>query len=336
MATQMSLKKYLLGVDVGSTKTHAMLADTNGKALGFSQGGGGNYEVVGVEGMTNTINSVISDCLHKVKVSQEEILAMGFGISGYDWPSEKPMMIDAIDSLSIPAKYKIANDAEIGLIAGAPDGWGIAVDAGTGNNIRGRGKAGESGRITGNSISFGEFGGASELVWLAITAATYAWSLRGPKTKLTSIFMEHTGVESEDTLIEGLATHQINLSPTLAKDIIQAAIDGDKVAQDIVDFSAHDLAKNVISVIKQLDIKDENFDIVLIGSMFKSGDIYISPFSQTILAFAPNARFISLEVPPVLGAVLLAAEKVDLLSQDFRKTLNQSTRALLDRVNLIS
>lgn len=327
-------KNFLIGVDVGSSKTHALLTNTSGQVLSFTESGCGNYEVVGAEGMTMAIKSAITDCLGEAKISKDRILSMGFGIAGYDWPSERSLMTHAIEAVGIDAEFSLVNDAEIGLIAGAPGGWGIAVDAGTGNNIRGRNKNGRIGRITGNGIPFGEFGGASEMVWLARTAATYAWSQRGSKTKLTSIFIEHAGVENEDALIEGLATNQINLPPILAKSIIQTALAGDQVAKGVVQFSARDLAKNVNAVIKQLDLKDEEFDIVLIGSLFKAGDIYISPFVQTIHSFAPGAKFITLEAPPVLGAVFLAAEKAKIMSHDFREAIIKSTKMLLNQDKL--
>ena len=37
---------YYLGVDVGGTKTHALIADEAGQALGFATGGPGNWEAV--------------------------------------------------------------------------------------------------------------------------------------------------------------------------------------------------------------------------------------------------------------------------------------------------
>jgi N-acetylglucosamine kinase-like BadF-type ATPase len=331
LITHTTSKKFLLGIDIGSTKTHAMLADTSGQVLGFAESGCGNYEVVGVEGMTDALHSAVSGCLRDVMASKEEILAVGLGIAGYDWPSEKPMMLEAIKPLEIVAEYAMVNDVEIGLIAGAPDGWGIAVDAGTGNNIRGRDKDGRVGRITGSSIPFGEFGGAAEMVWYARIAATYAWTKRGPKTKLTTSFMNYAEVESEDALIEGLATQKINLSPILAKEIIEAARQGDKVALDVVEFSARELGKNVNAVIQQLSFQDKAFDIVLIGSLFKAGDIYTKPFFQVIHQFAPNARLVPLHIPPVAGAVILAAETVNLSTQEFRDNVRQSTLSFLEK-----
>jgi N-acetylglucosamine kinase-like BadF-type ATPase len=299
---------YLLGVDTGSSKTHALISDMSGRIIGFGESGCGNYEVVGAEGFIDTVNDAVNKAFSFAGVSKLEIASMGFGFSGYDWPSEAPIMVKAIRSLQINSPYQFVNDVMLGLIAGSTEGWGVAADAGTGNNVIGRDKSGKIGRITGNSIRFGEFGGASEMVWRAMLAVTYAWSKRGPETRLTQLFIDHFRVESEFELIESLATDKIHLDPALAINIIQLARDGDLQARETVRFSANELALNVNAVIRQLKFDTTEFEVVMMGRVFNAGDIYFKPFQETILKFAPKAKFVKLLVPPVAGAVLLAAE----------------------------
>jgi len=287
---------YLLGIDIGNSKTHALISDLEGNVLGFGNTGCGSYEVLGLEGMSKALNLVAKEALCNAKLMKSDISAMGFGIAGYDWPMEKQIMIEAIKSLGINSNYDFVNDAVIGLLAGAEKGWGIAVDAGTGNNVRGRDQFGRVGRITGNGVRFGEIGGAAELVWRAQVAAAYAWTQRGPETKLTQMFMEYAKVES------------------------------------IVKFSARELGLNVNAVIRQLDLQDSSFDVILIGSLFKAGEIYIQPLRETIHEFAPNAQLVSLSVPPVVGAILLAAEVIQLQTETIRDRLITSTRIVLSSI----
>jgi len=301
----------------------------SGRILGFGESGCGNYEVVGADGFIEAVNEAVNKALSFAGVSKSEIAAMGFGFSGYDWPSEAPIMVKAIRSLQINSPYQFVNDVMLGLIAGSTEGWGVAADAGTGNNIIGRDKFGKIGRITGNSIQFGEFGGASEMVWRAMLAVTYAWSKRGPETRLTRLFIEHARVENEFELIEALATDKIQLDPGLATNIIQLAHEGDLQAQETVKFSANELALNVNAVIRQLKFETIDFEVVMMGSVFNAGDIYIKPFQETILQFAPKAKFVHLLVPPVVGAVLLAAEVSGLPSESLRKQLFRSVGDIL-------
>ncbi|MDT8381493.1 MAG: BadF/BadG/BcrA/BcrD ATPase family protein [Brevefilum sp.] len=322
-------KPYLLGVDTGSSKTHALISDMSGRMIGFGESGSGNYEVVGAKGFIEAVNDAVNKAFSFAGVCKSEIASMGFGFSGYDWPSEAPIMVEAIRSIQINSPYQFVNDVMLGLIAGSTEGWGVAADAGTGNNIIGRDKAGKIGRITGDSIRFGEFGGASEMVWRAMLAVTYAWSKRGPETCLTQLFIDHARVESEFELIEALAMEKIQLDPALAINIIQLAHEGDAQALETVRFSACELALNVNAVIRQLRFETIEFEVVMMGSVFKAGDIYIKPFQETILKFAPKAKFVQLLGSPVVGAVLLAAEESGLPSNPLREQLFRSVGDVL-------
>lgn len=329
MVKNIEKQGYLLGVDVGTSKTHALLTDCTGNVHGLGEAGCGNYEVVGLDGFTQAMHMAIQNACTQANINCEQMLAMGLGISGYDWPSEEPLMIEAIEALGIGCKYRFTNDVLIGLIAGASEGWGVAVDAGTGNNVRGQDQNGLIGRITGSSAWFGEIGGGGEMVWLAQIAVTHAWTQRGPKTHLTQALMEFTGVDSESDLIEGLATDIIHLPPILATEIFRIAQEGDPVAHDIITTSAQELALNVNAVIRQLALQEQDFELVLIGSIFKSGEPYLQPFRQTVKSFAPKAKLVHLSVPPVVGAVLLAADTIGIKPEDIRETLISSIHGFL-------
>ena len=41
--------KYFLGIDVGSSKTHALIVDETGQCVGFGKSSGGNHQGVGYE-----------------------------------------------------------------------------------------------------------------------------------------------------------------------------------------------------------------------------------------------------------------------------------------------
>lgn len=322
-------RQYLLGIDTGGSKTHALIADLSGNIVGFGEAGCGNYESIGLDGFSKALQKASTQAFEAAGVGKESILSMGFGICGYDWPSEEPLMVQGIETLGIDAPYQFVNDVLIGLIAGAPAGWGVAVDAGSGNNVRGRDPSGRMGQITGNGMMSGEFGGAGEMLWLAAVNVIYAWTQRGPKTRLTQLFMDYAEAASESELVEKMILRKVHFPPFLAESIIKLAYEGDQVAKQVVEFSASELGKNTNAVIRQLDIQDREFDIILIGSVFKAGDIYLMPFTETVHAFAPGSHLIHLKVPPVVGAILLAAETANINPSLIRETLVASTQSLL-------
>ena len=315
------MTRYFLGIDIGGTKSHALIADEKGQMMGFGEAGPGNHEVVGYEGLRMVLQSITEQALKQAGLSREAISGAGFGVAGYDWPSELPPTLDAIDSLGLSCPIEVVNDTVIGLVAGAEAGWGVALVAGTSTNCWGMDEQGRIGRVTGGGARFGENGGASELVAQAVIAIAKAWSRRGPATALTQAFVEYFGAPHVEALLEGIQLERLHPGPWLAPTIFQVAEQGDEVAQGLIHWAGESLADLARGVIRQLDIQDRAFDIVLIGSMFKGGAMLLDPLKTSVWEEAPRARFVRLSAPPVLGAVLLGMQKAGLAPSNPRQRL---------------
>jgi N-acetylglucosamine kinase-like BadF-type ATPase len=201
---------YFLGVDIGNTKSHALIADNQGQIVGFGVAGNGNHEVIGVDGFKSVLKNIVYQALDKAGISPTAITGAGFGIAGFDWESDRPLMNEAVDELGMDCPYICVNDAVIGLAAGARAGWGISVSSGTSCNCWGRSLDGREGHVSGNGGNFAEYGGGSEIVMYSIHAISRAWSLRGPQTQLTDFFCQHTGSKDEYYLLEGFARGLFN------------------------------------------------------------------------------------------------------------------------------
>lgn len=317
--------KNFLGVDIGSYQSHALLVDEHGSVLGIGVAGPGNHEVVGYEGLQETLHAVSEGALQDAGAVKEDIVGAGFGVSGYDWPSEQEPTMDAIQTLGLSAKLELVNDTLLGLIAGAKEGWGIAVVAGSGENCWGRDARGGIGRMTGNGPLMGEYGGASTLVARAIQAVAAEWTRRGPPTALTKVFLELTGASDIADLLEGIALERYHMDATAAPRVFGVAEDGDAVAHEVIQWAGTQLGQLVNGVIRQLDFPDLAFDVVEIGGLFKGGALLTNPFHATVNDLAPRARFVSLKVPPVVGAVLLAMEHTNLDQDTIRRVLIAET-----------
>lgn len=305
---------YFLGVDIGNTKSHALITDENGTVIGFAAGNPGNHEVLGVDGFQKALQSVVQAALDDAQLSAEHISGAGYGIAGYDWPSDLPVMTAAIKRLGLGGAYRIVNDSVIGLIAGAEKGWGVVVSAGTSSNCRGRDQYGREGRVTGNGATFGEYGGGIELVYRALQAIARAWSRMAPPTALTQLFVNHVGARDVEDFLEGIARGYYHVSAAEAPLVFKAVAEGDPVACDTLTWISHELGQLAIGVIRQLNIETESFDVVLAGSFYKGSPIIAQTMLETIHKVAPYARLIRLEAPPVVGGVLLGMEAA---GQDF-------------------
>jgi len=323
------LIRYFLGIDVGGSKTHALIADEEGRACGFGKAGPGNHEGVGYDGLSAAMQAATRQALAQAGISPLQIAGAGFGLGGYDWRSELPPTLEAIRPLGMHAPLEVVNDAMIGLIAGAQAGWGLAVVAGSGCNCWGRNRQHKYGNVTGMGYPMGEGAGAGELVSEAVRRVSRAWSLRGPATQLTQVFCEMVGVKTATDLIEGLTQERFEIRGRAAPLIFKTAEAGDAVACDLVRWAGEGLADLAAGVIHQIEIEDEQFEVVLVGSLFKGGPLLIEPMRAALHKVAPGATLVRLTTPPVIGGVLLGMEQCTLQTSLLRENLIQTTQALL-------
>lgn len=322
------MANYFLGVDIGGTKSHALIADSDGNAVGFGTYGPGNHEDVGYEGLRIALQTVTDKAVLMAGITKEQISAGGFGVAGYDWPKERQPTLDAIQSIGLSAPVEAVNDTIIGLLAGSTQGWGVAVVAGTGTNCWGWDKNHNVGRVTG--VGYGEHGGAGSLIDRALSAIAYEWTKRGPKTQLTLEFLRITGANDIPSLIEGIELGEYYLGSDFAPVVYQTASQGDPVALSIIQWAGSELGHTTVAVIRQLGIAREEFEVVLVGSLFEMRDMITGPMRQVINAEAPKARLKRLSCPPVVGGVLLAMEQAGINPSPLRDHLIKSTCKLLD------
>lgn len=322
--------RYFLGVDIGNTKSHALIADENGHSVGFGKAGPGSWEAVGWEDARTALHDIVEQAVANSGIQRAQIAGAGFGYAGYDWPEDRPGHMAMIESLGLDqTPYALGNDTLVGLVAGAREGWGVVVAAGTSNNCRGRDRYGREGRITGAGSWFGENGGAVEIVNKAVQAVSASWTRRGPKTALSEAFVNQTGATDVYDLLAGLVRERYHLSAAAAVLVFAVAAAGDPVAQEIITWSGHELGTLALGVINQLDFAAESFDVVLSGSLYKGGESLIEPMRKTIHAVAPGANLVRLQVPPVVGGVLLGMEQLGLDTSLRRESLCRTVTSVM-------
>ena len=326
-----TMTDVFVGVDAGGTKSHALVATVAGKVIGFAEAGPGNHESIGYDGLRATLQTAVFGALQSAGVAPDAVRGGGYGLGGYDWPSDVEPTRAVVRSLGLGGPFACVNDATIALIAGAPDGWGVAIIGGTGCNARGRDAHGREGRVTGEGGHMAEYGGAGELVGRAVQMVSLAWSKRGPETRLTDFFVEHFGAPGVTELLEGICRGRYKPSASLAPQVFKIASEGDPVAIEAIAWAGRELASLAIGVIHQLEFEALAFDVVLAGSLFKGGLLLVDPLREAIHAVAPGARLLRLAAPPVVGGVLLGMEQGGLAhNPDVRLKLIDGATAALD------
>ncbi|HJR80049.1 MAG TPA: BadF/BadG/BcrA/BcrD ATPase family protein [Anaerolineales bacterium] len=321
--------KYFLGIDVGSSKTHALIADEAGRCLGFGKARGGNHQGVGYDRLAKVLLDSFKGASESSGVAKDQIAGAGFGVAGYDFPSDRDRHLQAIAALGLSCPIEIVNDGANGLISGTSQGIGVNVSAGSSNNCRGRGKNGKEGRIVGNGPLFGEYGGAMEIVLRALKLANYAWIRRRQPTALTKILLDATGAKDEQDLMEGLSNNSYHLSPSMAVAVINTARAGDQAACEIMQWAGEELGWLAIAVARQIEMENEEVEIVQSGSVFEAGDLIMQPMHDIVRKHLPKARLIRLDGPPVVGPLMLGLQMAGMDPYPIRQNLIDTAKQLV-------
>ena len=117
------MTRFFLGIDTGATKSEALVADEQGRAVSLGRGGAGNWETVGWDGTRAVLDDIISQATSEAEIKRNQIAGAGFGLAGYDWPEDRGPHVEIIrDLLGSDLPFGIVNDALVGLLAGTDAG----------------------------------------------------------------------------------------------------------------------------------------------------------------------------------------------------------------------
>jgi N-acetylglucosamine kinase-like BadF-type ATPase len=94
----------------------------------------------------------------------------------------------------------------------------------------------------------------------------------------------------------------------LARLVQEAAVLGDKAAEEILYEASREIVRAADAVIGKLDIAGEHFHLVLSGGLWKAVPGVKNEVSRLVSRIAPYAEVAQLQVEPAVGAVRLALD----------------------------
>ncbi|MHB1319834.1 MAG: N-acetylglucosamine kinase [Anaerolineae bacterium] len=299
-----------LGIDAGGTKTHALIADDRGRVRGSGVAGPGNWEGVGLEGALSAYRQALNAALNEASLSAGQLAAGGYGLAGYDWPSDDERLRPILRRLGVPGPVALVNDTAVALRAGTEDGVGVVIISGTGTTVAGRNPAGERWRTFGEGEDLGDTGGAGGIARLALRAVAREYTGAGPATILSAILLEHYGADSVIAMLESLARGEARRpGAEFAPRVFAAAESGDSAAAEIIRHVGHEQGLNAAAIIRRLGMEGLSFPVVLAGGVFRArSEELVAAIMEPVRAVAPRAHPRPLHAPPVVGGVLLAME----------------------------
>ena len=265
------MSSYFLGIDGGQSSTTALIGDETGRVIGYGRGGPCNH-VGAAEGrakFSSAIQSCVSAACEQASLDYSQVRFQSgcFGLSG--GPADKEHILREMLRCD---RMLVAHDGLIAL-AGATGGRpGVIVIAGTGSIAFGRNSDAKTARAGGWGYVFGDEGAGFDIVRQALRAALRAEEGWGPPTGLREVLLEKVPAGSVNEILHRFYTVEYPRSrvAAMANIVDETANRGDRMASQILEKAAQELAMLAAAVRHQIFVKGEPVSVGYIGGVFRS------------------------------------------------------------------
>lgn len=294
----------VLGIDAGGSKTLALLADGDGAVCGEGRAGGANLQAHGELEVEKVLDAVID----QASANRGPVDAVCLGLAGVDREGDLAVIRGIMRRLGFKDRALIVNDALIALVAGAGQGPGLVLVAGTGSIAYGVSARGVAARAGGWGSALGDEGSGYWIGRRALTAVTRAADGRGPATLLSALVLQHFSLSRPEQLVTEIYDHARGRQSiaTLGEVVEHARAAGDAVATEILREAAAELALAASSVVSRLDMRGDQFPTLLSGGLIRSTPWLGAEVTRHLAEVAPRSQVSPLDVEPAVGAVRLA------------------------------
>ena len=300
--------QFFLGVDGGGTKTNIAIMNEAREVVAEATGGPSNPLRVGVEtAVTNIIKAVDSAC-DLGGISRGDIVAATLGLAGVRRTDIRERVRESFIERYRVRKTHVTTDADIALYGTTLGKPGAVVIAGTGSICLGVNDAGEKAISGGWGPIAGDEGGGRGIADRALHSIAKASDGRGPLTKLSERAAEYFRASSVENLIGAIYAPQMDNSRIagFARLVVETALEGDKIAVEIINEAGRELGIAAAAVLKRLCLEKRKVPIGCVGSVFKAGELLTGPMIELINKTAPKAYLQEPLMPPSHAAALMA------------------------------
>jgi glucosamine kinase len=288
----------VVGLDVGGSKTHAVLADGTG-VLAETVVGSANLASVGAREATGQLSTALD------RLGATDVDAVCAGAAGADSPEQRDQLAALLAGLLPAARIEVVHDAQL-LLAAAGLEAGIALISGTGSVAWGLTPDGRSARAGGWGYLLGDEGSG---YWLGREAVRH--SLRRMNQglqpdELTTALLASCGVDHPNKLIalfHSAATGRRYWAQQ-ARLVVEAADAGHEASRELVDQAGRDLAQLAEQTLRQLGIEGP----VILGSGLGMNVPRLQESFRAALAAGGIRDVRVLDQDPVFGVLRLVAE----------------------------
>ncbi len=297
-------ERYFCGWDGGGTKTEVLCMTADGQVIGNASFGPLNINGAGEEKVRQSIH----DCMNfmaSLPGGLDACAALAIGTAGVSNQKVSGFLTDEIRGHGYNGALSLQGDQDIAL-AGAVDGAGAVLVAGTGSVCRGQDAQGNPARSGGCGHLIDDEGSGYAIGRDILSAAVRAMDNRIPPTVLTGLLKDMMGFENARDIITWLyapATGKkevASLSPLMTKGIEL----GDEAATAIALKAARELAELVKGVWRTLDLHEG--ELAYVGSILNKCELINREVTRLCEESCEGLKVIKAHGTPAQGAVKLA------------------------------
>jgi N-acetylmuramic acid 6-phosphate etherase len=298
----------VIGIDGGGSHTLALLADAaSGRVLGRGTAGPSNIQAVGAEAGVRELRAAVDAAFAAAGLPRSRAGAVCLGLAGVGRPDGLDLIRGWAERAGLADAVSVTTDAALLLAAGTPDGWGLAVIAGTGSIAVARAPSGEVGRAGGWGYLLGDDGSAFRLVQSALRACCQSVDRSGPPTVLVERFAARMGLSDPRDYVQavyGGAWDRASLA-SLAPLVLEAAAAADGVAVRVLTEQAEELARTAAAATTNVGLPATDLPLALAGGLMLGSDDYRGKFLAALRRVGLSPGPVRLVDDPAVGAVIL-------------------------------
>jgi N-acetylglucosamine kinase-like BadF-type ATPase len=302
-----SAQVLVLGIDGGATSTTALLADAaSGRIVGRGTNGSSNIQAVGEEAALQALDHAVSSAFEAAGLPYETVAAASLGLAGIDLDGADVIRAWA-GRVELAGRLSVANDATLLFAAGTPEGWGLAIVAGTGSIALTVDRDGKTARTGGWGYLLGDEGSAFRMGLLGLRAACRAADGVTPPTKLLPAFLAKLGTDDPRDFIPAVYRGKWDKAAIAAlAPVVLDLVPADETARGIFEGEALELAKTAAGAVANGGLPKEGVPIALTGGLVLRSEPFRTRFLANLRSCGVTPGPVGLVEEPAMGAIVLA------------------------------
>jgi N-acetylglucosamine kinase-like BadF-type ATPase len=299
-----------IGVDGGGTRTIALLGSVGPgrmQALGRGEAGPSNLRTIGLAAAVAELERAVTAAFAQAGLARGPVGAACLGVAGAGRADEQAAVRAWAADTKLADAVDVVGDVTL-PVALLPNGWGVAVVAGTGSCVWARSADGRTTRAGGWGPLLGDEGSGYALTLAGLRLVARRADRRGRATTLTERLLNRLGVRDASALIHILHGGEWDRARLagLAPEVIRAADEGDVAAVELVDEQIHELARCVAAAVAGLALPADAVPLALAGGLLVNAPTYRDRFLRRLRDLGIRPSHVLAVSEPAEGALRLA------------------------------